>query len=183
MTTTRSTLMIAIALLAVATTSNAQLTASGTINGTLINKSGIALLFNSDPSGVTLGGAGTAAVTANFGTISAVGTLAAGVTRPAFGPTSFTVRTLFDVFVQQGGGSPSFNLTAALAAAAPTGFTYAINGTTLTTTAQSIGTTLTYNANVPQTLDLTVLTAAPGAGGPVVGTPVSSTINITAIAN
>ena len=38
-------------------------TATGTINATLINKNGIALVFDSDPGGVTLGSPGTSAAT------------------------------------------------------------------------------------------------------------------------
>ena len=37
----------------------AQTTASGVINGTLVNKNGISIQFDSDPAGVTLGAAGT----------------------------------------------------------------------------------------------------------------------------
>ena len=56
----------------------AQTTASGVINGTLINKNGISIQFDSDPAGVTLGAAGTSAATANFGTVSAFGPLCGG---------------------------------------------------------------------------------------------------------
>ena len=48
------------------------------INGTLINKNGISIQFDSDPAGVTLGAAGTNAATANFGTVSAFGPLSGG---------------------------------------------------------------------------------------------------------
>jgi hypothetical protein len=50
----------------------AQTTASGVINGVLVNKDGISIVFNTDPAGVTLGAGGTAAASLNFGTISAV---------------------------------------------------------------------------------------------------------------
>jgi hypothetical protein len=162
----------------------AQTTATGTINATLVNKSGIALVFDTDPGGVALGNNGTAAATLNFGTVSAFGPLAAGVTRPTVLAGSYTVRTLFDVNVMQGGGgSPSYTLAANLAAAAPTGFTYAVDAVTLTTAAQNIQTNGAYNGDVQHSLNLTVLTAAPGAGGPAVGTPLTATINFTATAN
>jgi hypothetical protein len=159
-------------------------TATGTINATLLNKNGIAILFNSDAAGVALGNSGTSAATLNFGTISAFGTLAAGVTRPSVTAANYTVRTIFDVQVIQGGlASVSYTLAANLAAAAPTGFTYLVDGLSLTTTSQTVQTNGTYSNNIPHNLDLRVLTAAPGAGGPAVGTPVTTTINFTATAN
>ena len=137
----------------------AQTTAQGTINATLDHKNGIALIFNTDAAGVSLGNSGTSAASVNFGTISAFGNLAAGVSRP------------------------NYTLRANLAAAAPTGFTYLIDGISLTTTAQTVQTNGGYATDIPHNLDLTVLTAAPGAGGPAVGTPLSTTINFTATAN
>jgi hypothetical protein len=160
-------------------------TATGVINGTLINKSGISLVFDSDPAGVPLGASGTSAASLNFGNIFAFGTgLAAGVTRPSVTAANFTVQTVFDVNVTQGGGnSASYTLTANLAAAAPTGFSYVVQGVTLTTTAQSVQNNGAYGTDVPYTLALVVSTAAPGAGGPAVGTPITTTINFTATAN
>ena len=159
-------------------------TATGTINATLVNKSGISLIFDTDPGGVALGNNGSSAASLNFGNISAFGPLSAGVTRPSVLPASYTVRTLFDVQVVQGGlTSANYTLTAQLAAAAPTGFTYAVDAVTLTTAAQTITTTGAYNTDVQHSLNLTVLTAAPGAGGPAVGTPLTSTINFTATSN
>lgn len=160
-------------------------TASGTINATLIHKTGIALIFDTDPSGVTLGNSGTSAATLNFGTVSAFGplSLAPSVTRTAVTAASYTVRTFFDVQVVLGGNSPSYTLAAQLAAAAPTGFTYAVDAVTLTTAAQNLTTNGTYNTDVQHSLNLTISTAAPGAGGPAVGTPLTTTINFTATAN
>ena len=158
-------------------------TATGTINATLIHKNGIALVFDTDPGGVALGGNGSPAASLNFGVISAFGTLSAGVTRPSVTAGSFTVRSIFDVFVLQGGPSPNYTLTANLAAAAPTGFGYGVDAVTLTTVAQTITTTGAYNIDVAHNLDLIVSTAAPGSGGPAVGTPITSTINFTATAN
>jgi hypothetical protein len=162
----------------------AQNTATGTINATLINKSGIALIFDTDPGGVSLGNTGSSAASLNFGTISAFGPLSPGVTRPTVLAGSYTVKTLFDVQVIQGGlASPSYTLSAQLAAAAPTGFTYAVDAVTLTTAAQNIQANGTYNTDVQHSLNLTVSTAAPGAGGPAVGVPLTATINFTATSN
>src|SRR5215470_16761771 len=113
------------ALMLAGTSALAQTTATGVINGTLINKNGISLVFDTDPAGVTLGAAGTSAASASFGTVSAFGPLSAGVTRPSVTAANFTVRTIFDVQVIQGGlNSNSYTLTANLAAVAPTGMNY-----------------------------------------------------------
>src|SRR5205814_9571447 len=95
----------AVALLSVLLSAAALLaqnpTAQGTINATLDHKNGIALVFNTDAAGVSLGNSGTSAASINFGTISAYGALSAGVTRPAVNAANFTVRTVFDVQVIQ----------------------------------------------------------------------------------
>ena len=162
----------------------AQTTATGVINGTLINKNGISIQFDSDPAGITLGADGTNAATANFGTVSAFGTLAAGVTRPSVTAANFTVRTIFDVQVIQGGlNSLTYTLTANLAAAAPTGMNYKVDAVTLTTASQTVQVNGVYNTDIAHNLDLVVSTAAPGAGGPAVNTPITTTINFTATAN
>ena len=120
----------------------------------------------------------------NLGTISAFGPLAPGVSRPTVTAGAYTVRTLFDVQVIQGGlTSSNYTLSAQLAAPAPAGFTYAIDAVTLTTAAQTIQTNGAYDTDVQHALNLTVSTAAPGAGGPAVGTPLSTTINFTATSN
>ena len=162
----------------------AQTTATGTINATLVHKGGIALVFDTDPAGVVLGNAGTAAASVNFGTVSAFGPLAAGVTRTTVLAGTYTVSTLFDINVLQGGGgTPNYTLSADLAAAAPAGFTFAVDSVTLTTAAQNIQTNGAYGTDVQHSLNLTISTAAPGSGGPAVGTPVTTTINFTATAN
>ncbi len=172
------------ALLLAAASAVAQTTATGVINGTLVNKNGISLQFDTDPAGVTLGAAGTNAATANFGIVSAFGPLSAGVTRPSVTAASYTVRTIFDVQVIQGGlNSTTYTLAANLAAAAPTGFNYKVDAVTLTTASQTLQTNGAYSTAVPHNLDLVISTAAPGAGGPAVGTPITTTINFTATAN
>ncbi|HEV2989587.1 MAG TPA: hypothetical protein VG759_14185 [Candidatus Angelobacter sp.] len=159
-------------------------TATGTINATLVNKSGLALVFDTAPGGVALGNSGTSAASAGFGIISAFGPLSAGVTRPSVGPATFTVQTVFDVNVIEGGlASANYTLAANLAAAAATGMSYKIDAVTLTTAAQTIQANGTYNADVSHNLGLVVSMAAPGAGGPNVGFPITATINFTATAN
>jgi hypothetical protein len=159
------------------------LQASGTVNATLINLTGIAIVFNSDGSGVPLTGSGTAAATLNMGTISALGPLSSGVTRSSVTQTSFTVSTPFDVQVMGGILSNNFSLTAQLGSVAPQGLSYVLDSLTLTTAAQSVTTNGTYNTNAKHNLNLVVLTASPAAGGPAVGTPISTTINFIATAN
>src|ERR1700759_3315344 len=101
------------ALLLAGTSAMAQTTASGVINGTLVNISGITLQFDTDPAGVTLGGAATSVATATFGSISAFGPLPGGVTRPSVTAANFTVRTIFEVQVVEGGlASTTYTLTA-----------------------------------------------------------------------
>lgn len=159
-------------------------TASGTINATLNNKNGIALVFDTDPGGVTLGAAGTSAASLNFGTISAFGPLSPGVTRPSVTGANFTVRSLFDVQVIQGGlASTSYTLSASLAGPAPTGLSYKVDAVTLTTGTQNVQTNGVYGTDIAHNLDLVVSSASPGAGGPAVGTPLTTTINFTATAN
>jgi len=159
-------------------------TATGTINAVLINKSGISLIFDTDAGGVALGNTGSSIASLNFGNISAFGPLSPGVSRPVVGAASYTVSTLFDVRVDQGGlTSTSYTLSAQLAAAAPTGFTYTVDAVTLTTAAQTIQTNGAYASDVQHTLNLVVSTAAPGSGGPAVGTPLTTTINFTATSN
>ncbi|HEV2987118.1 MAG TPA: hypothetical protein VG759_01655 [Candidatus Angelobacter sp.] len=159
-------------------------TANGTINATLINKSGLTLVFDTDAGGVALGANGSSAASAGFGIISAFGPLAGGVTRPSVGPATFTVQTLFDVNVIEGGlASANYTLTANLAAAAATGMSYKVDAVTLTTAAQTIQVNGTYNTDVPHSLGLVVSMSAPGAGGPNVGFPITATINFTATAN
>ncbi|HLJ85970.1 MAG TPA: hypothetical protein VKZ53_04055 [Candidatus Angelobacter sp.] len=164
----------------------AQTTAQGTINATLINKSGISLIFDTDTTGngVSLGNNGSSNATLDFGNISAFGPLTVpNVSRPLVTAANYTVQTTFDIQVILGGiTSPNYTLKANLAAAAATGLTYAVDAVTLTTAAQTIQTTGTYNQDVRHTLSLTVSTAAPGAGGPTLGAQ-SATLNFTATSN
>ena len=155
----------------------AQATASGTLNSTLINKSGIWLIFNNDASGVTLGNSGTSAATLNFGKVAKyMPTPPAGVTL-ALAPTNFTVSTPFDVFVDVGGvTSLSYSLQANLQSA-PGVYTYKIDAVTLTTSAATIvAADPNYRTNVQHTMSLTIPDTAPAG---VVG----NTVNFTVTAN
>lgn len=181
--TIAATLLAVLSLGLLVTGASAQ-TAQGTINAQLNNKSGITIVFDTDPSGVTLGNAGTSNATLNFGNISAYAPLSAGVSRPSVTATNFTVSTPFDVRVVIGGtNSASYTLNASLAATAPTGLTYQVDTLTLTTAAQTVTANGPYNANVSHNLNLVVSTAAPGAGGPATGTATSATLNFVATAN
>ena len=170
-------------LSAVLSSAGSAQTAQGTINATLVNGAGIAILFNSDSSGVALAGSGTAAATLNMGTVSAYGVLSGGVMRSNVTGSSFTVSTPFDVEVVGGVISASYTLTAQLAAAAPTGFSYLLDAVPLTTTAQTITSTGTYNTSLQHNIGIVISTASPASGGPAVGTQLTSTINFVATAN
>ena len=85
--------------------------------------------------------------------------------------------------IQGGLNSTTYTLTANLAAAAPTGLNYKVDAITLTTALQTIQVNGTYGTDIAHNLDLVILTAAPGAGGPAVNTPITTTINFTATAN
>lgn len=156
---------------------------TGTINATLVNLNGIAVIFNSDTSGVALGSSGTSAATMNFGTVSAAGPLSPGVTLTSLTSTKFTVSSPFYIFVVGGANSTSYTLTAQLPAAAPTGISYGLDTLTLSTARQTVTAQGTYNTNVLHSLNLAVLTAAPGSGGPATGKPFTTTIRFVATAN
>lgn len=165
-----------VALIVVAIPSQAQ-TASGTLNAQLINKSGIWLIFNSDPSGVTLGNSGTSAATLNFGSVAKyMATPPVGVSL-ARTVANFTVSTPFDVFVDVGGStSTSYRLQAALQSA-PGVYIFKIDAVTLATTAATIAAAdPNYRANVQHTLSLTIPDTAPAG-------VVSNTVNFTVTAN
>ena len=170
--------LLAIAtLLLLAGSARAQLTASGTLNATLINKSGISLVFNTDPSGVALSGAGTAAAGLNFGTVAMyMSTPPAGVTLSRTA-TNFTISSPFDTYVLVAGvASPSYRLQAALQSA-PGVYTYQIDAVTLSTTAATVvAADPNYGKNVLHTLSLTVPSTAPAGA-------VSNTVQFTVTAN
>jgi hypothetical protein len=169
--------ILALAALLLAGSAQAQLTASGTLNATLVNKSGISLIFNSDAAGVPLSGSGTAAAGLNFGNVAMyMTTPPAGVTLTRTA-TTFTVSSPFDAFVSIGGtASPSYLLQASLQSA-PGVYTYKIDAVTLSTVATTIvAADPNYGKNVLHTLYLTVPATAPAGA-------VSNTVQFTVTAN
>lgn len=157
--------------------------ATGTLTVDLTNASALIMVFNSDVAGLTLGNPGTSAATLGFGTVANYKTPAIGVTQTS-SSSSFTVSSPFDVYVELGGAtSANYNLTAAIAAKAPTGLSVKMDSTTLTTKAQTVSTTGIYFSNVAHTVSLVVSTAPSGSGGPATGTQLNATINLTATAN
>lgn len=180
---TPTQVMTGITLTATDTTTGSA-TATATLNAEELNSPGISLFLVSDGSGVALTG-GAFAAGLDFGTVSAYGTLSAGVSRPAVSASSYTVRTLFDVDVGNNGdaGSSSYTMQAALGSSAATGIAYDLDSIALSTTAQTVNSTGAYDSNVAYTLDLVISSSAPGTGGPAVGSLISNTINLTATAN
>ena len=176
--------MLALAAASVAMASaQSHPSANGSLTVLLQNGSGLQMILYSDPSGVTLGNAGTSAASLGFGTVGAYGSLATNVTRTN-GASSFTVSTPFDINVQANGlTSTSYTLSASLASAAPTGVTLQLDSVTLTTTSQTIQASQGYGSNISHTLSAIVSTAASGSGGPTTGTQLTSTIDFVATAN
>jgi hypothetical protein len=159
-------------------------TATATLNAQLINSPGVSIFFVSDPNGVPLTG-GAFAAGLNFGTVQAYGgTLAPGVTETQVTSTNYTLATYVDIDVEKSSvTSNNYTMQASLASAAPTGLKYAVNGVTLTTSAQTVTNTGTYATDEPYALDLIVSTAGSAAGGPAVGSALSDTLDFTATAN
>ena len=156
--------------------SQAQLVATGVINGSMQHRGGIVLIFMSDSNGVSLTSPSTPNAGLNFGNVSMFGALATGVSRSTTA-NSFTVSTPVDVYVDSGGvSSTSFNLSASLASAAGA-LTYKLGTKTLNTTSQIISQNdARYSTAVPYTLAITMpSTLAAGA--------IANTINFTAVAN
>jgi hypothetical protein len=168
--------MAVAALLLLAGSAQAQLTASGTLNATLINKSGISIVFNTDAAGVALTGSGTAAAGLDFGTVAMYKPAPAGVTLTKTA-TSFTVSSPFDVYVDIGGSTSTSYLLQAKLASAPGVYTYAMDAVNLSTTlATVVAADPGYRTNVLHTLYLTVPASAPAG-------VVSNTVQFTVTAN
>jgi hypothetical protein len=164
------------------TTSSAS--ATGTISFTFSNEPGISILLKQDSGGVALtGGAFAAAI--DLGTVSAYGSLSAGVTRPSVTASNYTVETIVDIDVENGGvaGSTSYTLQSELKSAAPTGLTYKVDAVTLTTSLQTVTSTGTYGSNAAHTISVVISSSAPGSGGPAVGSSLADTLNFTATSN
>lgn len=171
MMTIAAAMMLLFASFASAQTANGTLTVTATVQGS------INLVFNSDPAGVPLGGAGTNAATLAFGNVSAFGAVSAGVVRTV-AANSFTVSSAVDVLVSKtNSASANYKLTAQLGAADAVN-TWQVGGNTVTnaaaTTLTSTG-TYAANTNFPVAITVPFTTAS--------GTLISNTINYTATAN
>jgi hypothetical protein len=157
---------------------SAAVTATGTLGVTATVAASIKMVFNSDASGVTLGGAGTNAATLAFGTVQAYGgVVPTGVTRTV-SASDFTVSSPFDVnVVSANSASANYTLTAQLNAADAVN-TWKLGATTITNASPStITTTGAYATDVPFTLGLTIPFTVTDA------TVISNTLNFTATAN
>lgn len=152
----------------------AQTTAPGTLNVTANVTGTIQVVFFSHTGGVALAsGEGQSTAALNFGTVSAFGTIPGTITRTTTA-TNFTISTPVDVEVDQSNTtSASYNLTAQLGTA--DGNTWALTGTTLSTTPVPIVSGGTYGSKVAMTVAITIPFAAPA------GT-VSNAINFLATA-
>lgn len=171
--------VMAAAFFMAASTANAQTnpTSSGTLTVTATVQSSIALVFNSDASGVALTGSGTNAATLNFGTVQAFGgTLPTGVTRTT-GTNDFTVSSPVDVAVTEANSTSSgYTLTAELGSADTTN-TWTVGGVTVTnSSAAQITATGAYgsSSNFPVAVTIPFSNDA---------TNVSNTIDYVATAN
>lgn len=175
MTKTKLFALFLAAALAMPVLSAAQ-SASGTLAVSATVQSSISMVFNSNASGVTLGGAGTNAATLNFGNISAYGTPPANVTE-IVGGSSFTVSTPFNVLVNMANSSSAnYTLKAQLNTADAVN-TWALNSTTITNASQATLTTSgAYGSGTAYTLALTVPFSSSASS-------ISNTINFAATAN
>ena len=145
------------ALMMISSAAVAQTTANGTLNVTATVTGTISLVFNSDGSGVNLGGAGTANATLAFGTVQAFGgTLTTGVTRSNTA-TSFTVSSPVDIFVDKSNvNSANYKLTAQLNTADAIN-SWSVAGIPVTNASAAVITsTGTYTNNVPTVVALTI---------------------------
>jgi hypothetical protein len=163
------------AVLAMPVLSAAQ-SASGTLAVSATVQSSISMVFNTDSSGVTLGGAGTNAATLDFGNISAYGTLASNVSR-SVGASSFTVSTPFDVRVDKANtSSANYTLKAQLNTTDAVN-TWALNSIAVSAASQStLNATGSYGSGSAYTLALTVPFSSSASS-------ISNTINFVASAN
>jgi hypothetical protein len=141
----------------------------------------LVMQIDSDPSGIVLSGSGTAATSANFGSVQAFGgTVPAGVTK-AVGASSFTLNTKIDVNVSKGALdvldllSPNYTLTARLQSADAQN-TWKWNSVALSTVSATITNAGTYMSTTSYTFSLTI-PFAEAAG------TISNTVQLTAVAN
>ncbi|MGH9544786.1 MAG: hypothetical protein ACRD23_06175 [Terriglobales bacterium] len=137
----------------------------------------IVMVFDSDPSGITLIGSGTPIASLALGSVQAFGgTVPTGVTRTVNGSSSWTLSTPFDVKVTPVGGGTTYTLTARLLLADAVNI-WKIGAITLNSgSASTLTTTGTYSVDVPITFSLTIpFSEAAGL--------ITNTINFTATSN
>ncbi|MFY9559841.1 MAG: hypothetical protein WAQ52_06380 [Terriglobales bacterium] len=137
----------------------------------------ISLVFNSDPSGISLTGSGSAAASMALGNVQAYGGIVpGGVTKTVNGASSWTLSTPFDVQVTPAQGGTTYTLTAMLLLADAVN-TWKIGAVTLNgATASTLTMTGIYNVNTPYTFNLTIpFSEAPGM--------ITNTMIFTAISN
>jgi hypothetical protein len=159
-------------------------TSSGTLGVTATVEPCISLTFVSHSGALALSsGSGTAAATLGFGNISAYGyTPPTGITQALVGSgasaTAFTVTTSFDVLVMEANStSANYSLTAALNSA-DTANTWTLNSVALTTSAQQVVATGTYDTTTNLPFVLQVPFTETGSG-----LSISNTVNFVATAN
>jgi len=156
-------MVLALALLSVASATAASLT----------------LTFRTDPSGIALGGSGTAAATINFGSVHAYGgVVPAGVTKSVNGTTTWTLSTPIEVKVTKTGLGTSVNytMTAQLQSSGLT-YTWKLGSATLTSAFPAMVTAAgVYGSKTAYTFSLTIpFSAAAGT--------VNNTLDIIVTAN
>jgi hypothetical protein len=123
----------------------------------------IELTLQTAASGLTLGGSGTSVASMDFGSVSALGDVGAGIQRTVNG-SSFTLSSPFAVRVTLvSGSSSSYTLAGSLAFADGVRI-WKVDSTSLTLTSQPIATGQPYDVLVNHTLFLVVpFSAASGA--------------------
>jgi len=167
-----------IAVLTITTSASAQVTDTGTLTITGTVQSSISLIFNSDPAGVTLSGAGTNNATLPFGTIQAYGgTLSPGVTRTT-GAGSYTVSSPFGVNVRKANSSSAnYTLTAVLNGVDSTNAWQVSGVAVMNGAASTITTSGSYDNDVSNTVAVTIPFSTAN------GTAIDNSIGFTASAN
>ena len=170
-------LAIVVAMAAAFVSPSAKATsATGTVAVTATTVSSASLTFQSDGSGIVLGGTGTSAATVAFGSVQAYGgAVPGGVTKTANAPTNWSLSTPIDVVVEVANqSSANYTLTAALQTTDGTN-SWFLGATSLSTSAATLTSTGAYGSTA-YTFKLTIpFSATPGA--------INNTINFTATAN
>ena len=176
----RTLVLVALALLACTLTASAA-TATGTLAVTATVQSSLAVVFDTNTNGVTLGADGTSAATLAFGTVSAFAAPPTNVTvsqnsTPCLSGTCYGVSTPVWVKVEMSGTtSPNAILKAQLQTADTTN-AWLVGGTQVTTTAATINGTFPYNTDATEIIAIQI----PYSNAE---TSVSNTITFTATSN